>query len=195
MHCGVKPHVTQVLKNWPTETITLNPWCPWVPMYPLSAVEKWKMKWWKCSWQRAHLGAVCRTRASCSTGQSLWKTTSNGFHGYGLLQGSVSFRHKLKVGFRNVYETWTTFSTQATRCNSLSWFCQCVCIFKAVTTPICRRLISWVRRSDDCTLGEGWHATQSPKISAFQHRIFYLQQHNVPGKLDLTYTAGAAKGK
>lgn len=86
VHCGVSPHATHGLKIWPTEAMTLHPLFPWVLMYHLSAVEERKMKWWKRSWQRARLGAVCRAgeltpsgRGPCAAGQSLWKETSNRF--------------------------------------------------------------------------------------------------------------------
>lgn len=57
---GVSPHANNVLKIWPTETVTLNPLFPCVLMYHLHAVDEGKMNWWKLNVQRACLRAVRR---------------------------------------------------------------------------------------------------------------------------------------
>lgn len=109
MHDGVN-----VLKTWPTETMTLNPIFLWVPMYHLHAVDESMMKLVKpqlaentfgCCWQSwgvhsQQVPSLLLDRVydrKLLTVLSFWIIT-------GIKQ--LAFRSIPKRGFGNFYETW-----------------------------------------------------------------------------------------
>lgn len=79
---GVSPQEDNVLKMWPTETVTLSLLFLWVLMNPLCATDGRRRSWWKLRRHRhvrALLAEVALRMYQPAAGQSSWMETSNSF--------------------------------------------------------------------------------------------------------------------